>query len=179
MLVFDDAEMNRAVEGAVRGCFTNAGQLCLSFERLYVQAGVYDQFLRQFTERTRTLSMAPSPTSDNEIGSLVSEAQFEKVKRHVEDAVEKGATVIAGGTTSGNGGSIELVMGDITRRYLGIREDGESLQNDTREMFHLAAVYDLAVSRDVGMAVNVEGTRNVLDFANGCPNLERFQYVTT
>ncbi|MGA9399428.1 succinic semialdehyde dehydrogenase [Haladaptatus sp.] len=97
MLVLDDADVSEAVEGAIRGCFTNAGQLCLSFERLYVQDGVYDAFLRRFAERTRNLTMAPSLDYEIEVGSLVSEAQFEKVRAHVEDAVEKGATVVTGG----------------------------------------------------------------------------------
>ncbi len=76
-------------------------------------------------------------------------------------------------------GRIELVEGDITVADLGLGSRVESLQADVREVFHLAAVYDLAVSREVGMAVNVEGTRNVLDFAEGCQNLDRFQYVST
>ncbi|EFW90328.1 succinic semialdehyde dehydrogenase [Haladaptatus paucihalophilus DX253] len=97
MLVLDDADVSAAVEGAIRGCFTNAGQLCLSFERLYVQDGVYDRFLPRFVERTRELSMDPSFDYDVEVGSLVSERQFEKVRNHVDDAVSKGATAVVGG----------------------------------------------------------------------------------
>ncbi|WP_458205008.1 SDR family oxidoreductase [Haladaptatus sp. NG-SE-30] len=76
-------------------------------------------------------------------------------------------------------GQIELVEGDITQSDLGLGARVESLQSDIVEVYHLAAVYDLAVSREVAMAVNVEGTRNVLNFAEGCSNLERFQYVST
>jgi thioester reductase-like protein len=74
-------------------------------------------------------------------------------------------------------GRIRLVEGDITRPGLGL-VDG-ALARDVAEVFHLAAVYDLSVPRPVGMKVNVEGTRNVLDFAGGCPGLRRFQYVST
>ncbi|WP_458187119.1 SDR family oxidoreductase [Haladaptatus sp. NG-WS-4] len=75
--------------------------------------------------------------------------------------------------------AIDLVEGDITRPDLGLGTQGESVREEVREVFHLAAVYDLTVSREVGMAVNVDGTRNVLDFAADCPSLERFQYVST
>ena len=75
-------------------------------------------------------------------------------------------------------GSVELVEGDITEDDLGLGGAYERLQRATDEAFHLAAVYDLAVDREVGMAVNVEGTRNVLDFAEGS-DLDRFQYVST
>ncbi len=75
-------------------------------------------------------------------------------------------------------GRIELVEGDITAPDLGLGEAHE-LQEETTEIFHLAAVYDLSVPRPVGMKVNVEGTRYMLDFAEGCPNLRRFQYIST
>lgn len=73
---------------------------------------------------------------------------------------------------------LRLVEGDITLKNLGL-EDASALQAEVIEIFHLAAVYDLEVRRDVAMRVNVEGTRNVLDFAERCPNLRRLQYVST
>lgn len=73
---------------------------------------------------------------------------------------------------------IELVEGDITAPNLGLDPFPE-LAGDVREIFHLAAVYDLMVEREVGVRVNVDGTRNVLDFAEACPGLERLQYVST
>ncbi len=126
MVVFDDADINEAVEGAVRGCFTNAGQLCLSFERLYVQDGVYDEFLRRFAERTRSLSVAPSLDYDAEVGSLVSEAQFEKVRGHVEDAVERGATVVTGGNALSDVGPYffePTILTDVTDEMVLSREE--------------------------------------------------------
>lgn len=74
---------------------------------------------------------------------------------------------------------IELVEGDITQDDLGLGADYADRQTETQEVFHLAAVYDLGVDREVGMAVNVRGTEHVLEFAEGCPDLERFQYVST
>lgn len=73
---------------------------------------------------------------------------------------------------------IDLVQGDLTSDGLGI-EGGPGLAAETTEIWHLAAVYDLSVAREVGMRVNVEGTRNVLRFAEGCPSLRRHHYVST
>jgi len=75
-------------------------------------------------------------------------------------------------------GRIKLVDGDITRADLGLGEATE-LKKETLEIFHLAAVYDLAVKRELAMRVNLDGTRNLLDFARACPSLERLQYVST
>ncbi|HEX6165970.1 MAG TPA: SDR family oxidoreductase [Acidimicrobiales bacterium] len=76
------------------------------------------------------------------------------------------------------GGRIDLVAGDITAPALGLA-DAPALAAATTEIWHLAAVYDLGVARSVGMRVNVEGTRNVLRFAEGCPALRRHHYVST
>ncbi len=75
-------------------------------------------------------------------------------------------------------GRIRLVEGDITKAGLGL-ENGSADTSSVREIYHLAAVYDLAVKRDVGMLVNVQGTRRVLEFAADCGDLERLQYVST
>ncbi len=75
-------------------------------------------------------------------------------------------------------GRIELVSGDLTSPGLGLA-DGTGLAARTTEIWHLAAAYDLSVAREVGMRVNVEGTRNVLRFAEGCPALRRHHYVST
>jgi nucleoside-diphosphate-sugar epimerase len=73
---------------------------------------------------------------------------------------------------------VELVTGDITRPGLALADD-RAVARTCTEVFHFAAVYDLTVRRDVGLRVNVDGTRNVLDFAVKAPRLERFQYVST
>jgi thioester reductase-like protein len=75
-------------------------------------------------------------------------------------------------------GRIELAVGDITEADLGL-DDVARLKDQTCEIFHLAAVYDLGVPRDTAMQVNVVGTRNVLDFAQQSPRLRRLQYVST
>lgn len=97
MLVLDDADLDKAVDGAVRGCFTNAGQLCISAERLYVQSGIAEEFLDRFVEATESLTLGTDFDYGADVGSLVSADQLEKVTDHVEDARSRGATVRAGG----------------------------------------------------------------------------------
>ena len=97
MLVLRDADLDRAAEGAVRGCFSSAGQLCVSIERLYVADQVYDRFVERFLRRTLAIRLSASRDWSADMGSLVSRAQLDTVTRHVDDAVAKGAVVLAGG----------------------------------------------------------------------------------
>lgn len=97
MIVLDDADLDAAADGAVRGCFANAGQLCVSIERIYVQRAVFDRFVSRFVEKTRALKLGASFDWDVEIGSLVSKAQLDKVAGHVGEALAHGATLAAGG----------------------------------------------------------------------------------
>lgn len=97
MLVLADADLEKAAEGAVRACFSSAGQLCISIERLFVHRSVADAFLARFAERTRALRLGGGLAYGADMGSLVSERQLETVTRHVEEAVKAGATVLAGG----------------------------------------------------------------------------------
>jgi succinate-semialdehyde dehydrogenase/glutarate-semialdehyde dehydrogenase len=97
ILVLRDADVERAAEGAVRACFSNAGQLCVSTERLYVADQLYDRFLDRFVARTEAMSLGTSTDWGVDMGTLISADQLDTVTRHVEDAVAKGATVRAGG----------------------------------------------------------------------------------
>ncbi|HEX9080425.1 MAG TPA: succinic semialdehyde dehydrogenase, partial [Desulfuromonadaceae bacterium] len=97
LLVLNDADLDNAVDAALRGCFANAGQLCMSFERLYIQSGIHDRFLNLFVERTRSLKLGWSLDYRFDIGSLTSERQLATVTEHVADAVAGGATLLAGG----------------------------------------------------------------------------------
>ena len=92
-----DADLDRAAEGAVRDCFSSAGQLCVSIERLVVHEAVADAFLDRFLDRVRRLRLGAALDFSADMGSLVSAEQLERVRGHVEDAVARGATVLAGG----------------------------------------------------------------------------------
>ncbi|WP_328537159.1 succinic semialdehyde dehydrogenase [Streptomyces sp. NBC_00344] len=97
MLVLHDADVEKAAAGAVRACFSSAGQLCISIERLYVHASVADDFIERFAARTRAMRLGNSLAYGADMGSLVGERQLETVRRHVDEAVAKGAKLVAGG----------------------------------------------------------------------------------
>ncbi|EGX56391.1 succinic semialdehyde dehydrogenase [Streptomyces zinciresistens K42] len=97
MLVLDDADVEKAAAGAVRACFSSAGQLCISIERLYVHESVADAFVERFAARTRAMRLGTSLAYGADMGSLVGERQLKTVTRHVEEAVAQGARVVAGG----------------------------------------------------------------------------------
>ncbi|MFD7013810.1 succinic semialdehyde dehydrogenase [Streptomyces sp. NPDC059928] len=98
MLVLHDADVEKASAGAVRACFSSAGQLCISIERLYVHESIADAFVERFAARTKAMRLGRSLAYGADMGSLVGERQLETVTRHVEEAVAKGAKLIAGGT---------------------------------------------------------------------------------
>ncbi|WP_406303410.1 succinic semialdehyde dehydrogenase [Streptomyces sp. NBC_00885] len=97
MLVLHDADIEKAAAGAIRACFSSAGQLCISIERLYVHESIADAFLERFAARTKAMRLGNSLAYGADMGSLVGERQLETVTRHVEEAVAKGATLVAGG----------------------------------------------------------------------------------
>jgi len=97
MLVLEDADLDRAVEGAERALFSNAGQLCISIERVLVHESVTDEFTRRLVERTRGMKLGAALSYDYDMGSLISQDQLDTVREHLEDAVGKGARVLTGG----------------------------------------------------------------------------------
>ncbi|MER7082537.1 aldehyde dehydrogenase (NAD+) [Saccharopolyspora kobensis] len=97
MLVLDDADLAATAKTAVRACFANAGQLCVSIERIYVDAAVHDEFVELFARQVRDLRLNSDLAFTADVGSLTSERQLARVTEHVEAAVEAGATVAAGG----------------------------------------------------------------------------------
>ena len=97
MIVLEDADLDVAAQGAVRGSFSNAGQLCLSIERLFVHEKVYDAFTEKFVKQAKNIKLGSGLDWNVGMGSLTSQRQLDAVTAHVEDAVAKGATVLAGG----------------------------------------------------------------------------------
>lgn len=97
MVVCADANLERTVEGALRACFSNAGQLCISIERMYVADEVYDAFVPAFADAVDRMRLSAALDYSADMGSLVSQRQLDAVRRHIDDAVAGGATVLAGG----------------------------------------------------------------------------------
>jgi succinate-semialdehyde dehydrogenase / glutarate-semialdehyde dehydrogenase len=97
MVVLDDADPSAAAEVAIRACFDNAGQLCVSMERLYVMAGIHDAFMERFLSRIRNLRMCAEVGWAADYGSLIGPEQLARTGAAVDDAVAKGAEVLTGG----------------------------------------------------------------------------------
>jgi acyl-CoA reductase-like NAD-dependent aldehyde dehydrogenase len=95
MIIFEDANLERAVNGAIWGAFTNAGQVCMSVERVYVQEKIYDEFVDRVVKKTKELRNGTG--LEAEIGYMVSPEQVKIVKEHLDEAVEKGAKILTGG----------------------------------------------------------------------------------
>ncbi|GLS44271.1 succinate-semialdehyde dehydrogenase/glutarate-semialdehyde dehydrogenase [Methylobacterium brachythecii] len=102
-IVFDDADLDAAVEGAIASKFRNAGQTCVCANRLYVQSGVYDAFARKLADRVAGLTVGPGTREGVLIGPLIDEAAIRKVEDHVADALAEGAESLVGGRRSGAG----------------------------------------------------------------------------
>lgn len=97
LLVLDDADPKKAAATAVYSCFSAMGQLCVSIERIFVHRAIADEFIAEFTERVRSLNVGPAFDYSTDVGSLTTSAQVERVQAHIDDSVEKGATVLTGG----------------------------------------------------------------------------------
>jgi succinate-semialdehyde dehydrogenase/glutarate-semialdehyde dehydrogenase len=103
-IVFDDADLDAAVDGAITCKYRNSGQTCISANRILVQDGVYDEFVSRFTDRVARLVVADGFTEGVNVGPLIDEAGIAKVRRHVADAREHGAEVLLGATEHERGG---------------------------------------------------------------------------
>jgi succinate-semialdehyde dehydrogenase / glutarate-semialdehyde dehydrogenase len=96
MIVLEDADLARAAEGAERAMYSNAGQLCISMERLLVHESIASRFTEELVRRLQAMRLGAGLNYDYDMGSLISADQLEAVSEHVEDAIEKGARVLAG-----------------------------------------------------------------------------------
>jgi len=106
-IVFDDVNLERTVNGVMWGGFTTAGQSCTSIERLYVQEGIYDDFVAMITEKTKKLRPSNSKRNiedpeDCDVGCVTTEFQVKIIEDHIKDALEKGAKLLCGGSREGN-----------------------------------------------------------------------------
>ena len=126
-IVFDDADIDSAVEGAFASKYRNAGQTCVCSNRLYVQEGVYDTFVKKFAAKVQTAKVGNGFEDGVNQGPLIEEAALVKVERHVQDAVAKGGRVLVGGkrlSSMGSGQFFEpTVVADATADMLCAKEE--------------------------------------------------------
>jgi succinate-semialdehyde dehydrogenase/glutarate-semialdehyde dehydrogenase len=122
-IVFDDADIDSAVEGAFASKYRNAGQTCVCSNRLYVQDGVYDEFVEKFAAKVRTAKVGNGFEDGVNQGPLIEEAALQTVQRHVDDAVAKGARVLVGGKRLTGQFFEPTVVADATADMLCAREE--------------------------------------------------------
>ncbi|MCL4738591.1 MAG: NAD-dependent succinate-semialdehyde dehydrogenase [Burkholderiaceae bacterium] len=125
-IVFDDADLDSAVEGAMVSKYRNAGQTCVCANRFYVQAGVYDAFVDRLAAKARGIKVGSGFEPGVAQGPLIDDAAVAKVEQHVADAVAKGARVVVGGTRASGLGDrfyTPTVLADVAPDMLCAREE--------------------------------------------------------
>lgn len=126
VLVFDDADLEKAVDGAMLAKYRNTGQSCIAANRIYVQRGIYEKFVARFVEKTReTMKVGEGFEPGVQIGAMMDENAIKKATKHVEDAVKRGAKLLCGGKRVNRPGYFfeATVMADVPRDVLCMREE--------------------------------------------------------
>ncbi len=167
-IVFDDADLDAAVEGALASKYRNAGQTCVCANRIYVQDAVYDSFAKKLTEKVKGFKVGAGTEPGVVIGPLIDEQGLEKVEKHVADALAKGARVVLGGKPHERGGlffqptvltgvtpemivSYEETFGPVAP-LIRFKTEDEAVQLANATEFGLAGYF---YSRDVGRIFRV------------------------
>ena len=124
-IVFDDADLDAAVEGSIASKYRNAGQTCVCANRLYVQDRVYDAFAARLAEKVKGFKVGPGTEPGVVIGPLIDQQGLEKVEKHVADALGKGAKAIVGGKRHERGGLFfqPTVLANVTPDMLVSHEE--------------------------------------------------------
>jgi len=162
-LVFDDADLDAAIEGAIASKFRNAGQTCVCANRFLVQDGVYDAFAERLVRAVASLPVGDGRDPAAKIGPLIDGPAIAKVQAHLRDANERGARVVAGGSLAPAGGTFfsPTVVLDVTSTMLMTREETfgpvAGLQRFTTEAEAIAIANDspfglasYVYTRDIG-----------------------------
>lgn len=124
-IVFDDADIDKAVAGAMQSKFRNAGQTCVCANRIYVQAGIYNAFASKLAAEVAKLAVGSGVEDGVNIGPLINSAAIDKVEAHIADAVAHGATVTTGGQRHAKGGNFfqPTILSEATSAMLVAREE--------------------------------------------------------
>ncbi len=171
MIVLADAPLKKTVDGAVRACFSNSGQLCISIERMYVEDAIYDRFVPAFAERVKKMVVNDRFDFSAEMGCIVSTDQLKVVTDHVEDAKAKGATVLAGGRPRPDLGPLFYEPTVLA----GVTEDMDLARNET-----FGPVVAISRVSDVEEAVRVANDTNYgLNASIWTRDLRRAQQIAT
>ncbi|WP_324193024.1 aldehyde dehydrogenase family protein [Nocardia transvalensis] len=178
-IVLADADIDRAAYGIAFGGLFNSGQVCISVERVYVEAPVYDEFVTKLTDHVRELRQgADGRQPRHHIGAMANEAQCDIVARHVDDALAKGARALTGGKPTGTGTFFEpTVLVDVDHRMSCMTEEtfGPTLPvmkvADETEAVALANDSDYGLSASVWTGDKVRGERIARQLNAGAVNI--------
>ncbi|MFT5430707.1 MAG: succinate-semialdehyde dehydrogenase/glutarate-semialdehyde dehydrogenase [Myxococcota bacterium] len=157
-IVFDDADLDRAVDGAMASKFRNAGQTCICANRILIQDAIYDRFMERFVARTQQLVVGPGWKSGVHIGPLIDDAGIHKVQTHLDDAVSRGATVtVGGGQVKGGPGLAPrfyapTILEGVTSDMLVSREETFGPIAPVRRFNTEQEAIDIANDSDFGLA---------------------------
>src|SRR5271165_4696839 len=121
--VFDDADLDAAVQGAMASKYRNAGQTCVCANRLLVEEGVYDRFAEKLAKAVSKLKVGNGVDASVTIGPLINQAAVVKVREHIDDAVAKGARIVVGGRPLGGNFFEPTLIRDVTAGMAIAREE--------------------------------------------------------
>ncbi|MDR6235333.1 NADP-dependent succinate-semialdehyde dehydrogenase [Pseudomonas oryzihabitans] len=153
-IVFDDADLDKAVEGAITSKYRNAGQTCVCVNRLYIQDGVYEAFAEKFKAAVAKLKVGNGLEEGVTIGPLIDAKAAAKVQEHIDDAVSQGAKVIAGGKAHANGGSYfePTILADVPKSAKVSKEETFGPLAPLFRFKDEAEVIELANDTEFGLA---------------------------
>jgi succinate-semialdehyde dehydrogenase/glutarate-semialdehyde dehydrogenase len=163
LIIFNDADLDAAVDGAVACKYRNSGQTCVCANRIFVQEEVYKEFSEKFADRALKLNVADGRKEGSEIGPLIDQEAIKKVEEHIKDAVKNGASIIAGGEKHSLGGQFfqPTVMTNVSSKMkifaeetfgpvaplIRFKEEDEVVKMANNTNFGLAGYF---YSRDIG-----------------------------
>ncbi len=180
-IVFDDADLNRAVEGVLNAKFRNTGQSCIAANRIYVQAGIYDRFMAAFVEKVRAMKVGDGMEAGVEIGPVIHRKGLDAAAAQIKDATDKGAKILAGGKRKGDVGNFlePTILADVPDNAICLCEEtfapvapvmkfkseSEAIERANHSIYGLSAyVFTTNIDRAIRMAEALEaGTIGVND----------------
>ncbi len=185
LIVHSDADIDKAVEGAIASKFRNSGQTCVCANRFYVHEDVLDEFTEKFTAEVKKLKVGNGMDDGVKIGPLIDEDGYDKVMKHIEDAVEKGGKITAGGSGDKSGGYFvePTVITNVTDEMICMSEEtfgplapiqsysnlDEAIKKANGTEYGLAAYY-FTESYKTGIRLTEELDFGVLGWNNGAPS---------
>ncbi len=189
LIVHRDADIDKAVEGAMASKFRNSGQTCVCANRFYVHEDVLDEFTEKFTAQVKELKVGNGMEDGVKIGPLIDEDGYDKVMKHIEDAVEKGGKVTTGGNGDKSGGYFvePTVITNVTDDMICMSEEtfgplapiqsfsnlDEAIKKANSTEFGLATYY-FTENYATGISLTEELDFGVLGWNNGAPSAAIF-----